>query len=146
MLGNSLILNITNGKQDQRNHPAVIKTNDMKLFLFLWSSPRWEKHQKRSDLCITHLVNTTDSDSRSVMQGPRGRSSSSITTARIRSSCSPANSHTAGYHPDERILEAVTNFSPMCPSASQSSFGSISSATNLQSPSPPPGYRRIPEE
>ncbi|KAL9926014.1 NPC intracellular cholesterol transporter 1 isoform X2 [Glossina fuscipes] len=81
-----------------------------------------------------------------VMQGPRGRSSSSITTARIRSSCSPANSHTAGYHPDERILEAVTNFSPMCPSASQSSFGSISSATNLQSPSPPPGYRRIPEE
>uniref|UniRef100_A0A1A9WHG5 Uncharacterized protein n=1 Tax=Glossina brevipalpis TaxID=37001 RepID=A0A1A9WHG5_9MUSC len=85
------------------------------------------------------------------MQGPRGRrssasSSSSITTARTPSISSPINSHTASYHPDERIFETVTNFSPMCPSASQSTFGSISSATNLQSPPPPPGYRRIPDE
>ncbi|XP_065355610.1 NPC intracellular cholesterol transporter 1 isoform X2 [Calliphora vicina] len=79
-----------------------------------------------------------------VMQGPRGRSTSS----NIRTKTTPTNTNhststaATSFHPDEAIIETTNSFSPMYTSASQSSFGSINSATNLQ---PTSGYRRIPE-
>lgn len=81
------------------------------------------------------------------MQGPRGRSISS----NIRTKTTPTNTENktstgaaaaTSFHPDEAIIETTNSFSPMYTSASQSSFGSINSATNLQ---PSGGYRRIPE-
>lgn len=87
------------------------------------------------------------------MQGPRGRSNN----RNIRTKTTPTNitnptsstssaatttAATTSFHPDETIIETTNSFSPMYTSASQSSFGSINSATNLQ---PTGGYRRIPE-
>lgn len=81
-----------------------------------------------------------------VMQGPRGRSiSSNIRTKTTPTNTKNTTSTTAAatsFHPDEAIIETTNSFSPMYTSASQSSFGSINSATNLQ---PSGGYRRIPE-
>ncbi|XP_037826746.1 uncharacterized protein LOC119614694 [Lucilia sericata] len=86
-----------------------------------------------------------------VMQGPRGRSISSnirnkTTPTNTKNTTTPATRTTTtaatSFHPDEAIIETTNSFSPMYTSASQSSFGSINSATNLQ---PTGGYRRIPE-
>lgn len=87
------------------------------------------------------------------MQGPRGRSTHKIRTD-PRTTTIPTNTlttpHTAfataaatSYHPDEAIFDNTNSFSPMYTSASQSSFGSVNSVTNLQ-PSVG-GYWRIPE-
>ncbi|KAM7354023.1 Niemann-Pick type C-1a isoform 3-T3 [Cochliomyia hominivorax] len=79
-----------------------------------------------------------------VMQGPRGRSTNrnirtKTTPTNITDTTSPA---ATSFHPDETNIETTNSFSPVYASASQSSFGSINSATNLQ---PTGGYRRIPE-
>ncbi|XP_005183450.1 NPC intracellular cholesterol transporter 1 isoform X3 [Musca domestica] len=88
-----------------------------------------------------------------VMQGPRGRSTHKIRNDPTTSTTIPTNTNpiphatfatNASYHPDEAIFDNASSFSPMYTSASQSSFGSVNSVTNLQSSSVG-GYRRIPE-
>lgn len=79
------------------------------------------------------------------MQGPRGRSAAG---SNIRTKTTPTNitnstaTTATNFHPDEAIAESTNSFSPMYTSASQSSFGSINSSTNLQ---PTGGYWRVPE-
>ena len=79
------------------------------------------------------------------MQGPRGRSAAG---SNIRTKTTPTNitnstaTTATSFHPDEAIVESTNSFSPMYTSASQSSFGSINSSTNLQ---PTGGYWRVPE-
>lgn len=97
------------------------------------------------------------------MQGSRGKSShnlrsnstataatttstTTIPTNRRNTPNNPPTYTTAAtsYHPDEAIFDNTNSFSPMYTSASQSSFGSVNSVTNLQ-PSATGGYKRIPD-